>query len=306
MQFVKRNMPAVISACGVLLNVLILSLIIPQMKNDIATMQGQSASIQSQVNAMQQSLLGINDKINGAGTAIAAFYSRLDDATQTLNTTETNIRAFSDSTQQELQQMSNTSATILAGFYTSGTLYQQQLNTSLILAQQQATVIQQEVAVAQANVVVALGVLQNQTTSSSQKLGDLFFSYSASMNASLEEMREINSSVVGVRDDFVERVMPMVMAEMQSLNQSVSALSIRVNNAETLSGGTMLTSTLIAIRDNTGTSAIVSTLATTPIRLSEQVFGPSGNQGVSIGATVSYIMGTVTAQVSGVMTADFL
>ena len=86
-EYVKRNVPALISLVSVILNVIILSALIPSLRNDVTFMQGQSSAIQHQVDQMQGALYSINDKINGADTTITLFNSQLSGITQSINMT---------------------------------------------------------------------------------------------------------------------------------------------------------------------------------------------------------------------------
>lgn len=220
-------MPAIISALSVVLNVVIISALIPAMKNDIAVMQGQAGAIQNQVNSftqsvnsMQTSLLYINDKVNGADTRISAFYSNL-------NATEAAITAFQDSTQADLQHLQNTSALLLTGFHQSSADFQQRLSSNLTAAEQRTDLLQQQVADAQKSLQSSMTQLLSVDANLTAKAAFYF----AAADSSLQLLRATNDSAVeqveSLRSDFVQRVVPQVTADLQSLNQSAEVSLLR-------------------------------------------------------------------------------
>ena len=167
-----------------LLNVIILSALIPSLRNDVTYMQGQTAQISAQVNTMQQSLLGINDKINGADTAINTFNANLASVNSQFNATEAYISAFQTSTKADLQAMKDQSVSILASFQQASTAYEQQLNVTLTSAQAQASTIEQQLAAAQSSLQLVLQQLAQQNATIQAQLAQQASSYTAAADSS--------------------------------------------------------------------------------------------------------------------------
>lgn len=87
--WLKNNLPSVISLLSVILNVVILSALIPSMKSDIAYVQGQSDSVQHQVDSWFE-------KINSANGAITEFNGNL----ASINGSVSQAQATADDAQQ--------------------------------------------------------------------------------------------------------------------------------------------------------------------------------------------------------------
>ena len=206
-EFCKRNIPAIISICSVILNVVIISRLIPDMQSSINVMQGQAQSVQSQVNTITSLIVGVNDKINDANNKIDTFNGLVCSVTQTLNATESNIAAFGAQAQSDIAVLRKTSASLLLSFENRTTILQQQLNASQVLA---------DATLARAQSVVTILDLKAAT--------------------SMQQLLATNTSAIlrieAVRDDFTSRIVPQVNADLQSLNMSssISALESRVSS----------------------------------------------------------------------------
>lgn len=239
--FLKRNVPSIISLLSVVLNVVIISALIPNLRNDVTFMQGQAASIQSQVNSFSQTLVDLSGKIVGADAVINSFYGRLDSISSTFNATESSIRAFRSETEADLQIMKTTATEVLASFDTTATKFDRQLNATLMVAELQAAALQSQMNQAEADVTSLLQTLQVQ---SAQSLADIESASDTALSTatvSLQQLRAANVSALAqlqsLRDDFVDRVVPEVTADLQSLNQSI-AIAQLTDSLENISGTT--------------------------------------------------------------------
>jgi hypothetical protein len=236
-----------ISIVAIVLQVLILSILIPQMKNDITMMQGQTLSTQSQVNSMQGLLLGLQSQIDGAGSSIAGFYADLDGITRTFNATQASILQFSSSTKADLVQMQATSMVTLQTFQSSSSNFSAQMAS----AQQKADAITGQLTSAQATVDRALASLLSNSTAAQAAIVSTAAQYTSAAQTSLQQLLTMNATAVSdllsTRNEFVQVTVPAVTASLQSLNQSAAiadlqaaadALTVRVSNAESLTGPT--------------------------------------------------------------------
>jgi predicted nucleic acid-binding Zn-ribbon protein len=237
-----------------ILNVVILTLIIPPLQHKIAFMEGQATSIQSQVNNVQAILVGLSKEITQADAAIGAFNAQMAGIQHKFNVTETQIDATLVYAQGVLLDITNTSAETAAQFDRSSAAFSQQLNTSLGVAERLVATIQGQVSSAQANVSSTLALLANQTAASRLQLAGQYLSYLASFNASA-------AAVAAVRDDFVLRVVPDTEARLSALNQTAAIAALRLQasllqtNLTAVSGRLTPLQTAISAAQQTATAA---------------------------------------------------
>lgn len=196
--FFKRNLPSIISICSVILNVIIISRLIPDMQSSISEMQGQAQSVQTQVNSINSLLFAVNNEIRDAESKIDVFNGKVAAVTQTLNTTQADIATFSQTTLEQLNDLQTTAALTIDGFKNSSVAIQRQLNAS------------QEVADA------TLGRLNQASASLDMKAA----AYTAAANDSLQQLLLTNHTVItrveAVRDDFTTRIAPEAAAAIDA------------------------------------------------------------------------------------------
>jgi hypothetical protein len=198
--FLKRNIPSVISLFSVVLNVIILSALIPSLRHDVTFVQGQASSIQSTVNTLQQSLLTINDKINGADTAVTTFNRQLADITQSVNATKIEIAGIQQNAIGDIQALA---ATTLG-----------QLNSSLVSVAA-LTIIANNL---QVNLGTSVTLLQNISSASIASL-------ESTAAAAKADLLAINTSVTLNAANFITNILPLLSNDLLTVKIEQSVLT---------------------------------------------------------------------------------
>jgi predicted nucleic acid-binding Zn-ribbon protein len=271
--FLKKNIPSIISLVSVVLNVVIVGLLIPNMKNEIAVMQGQSNSVQSQVNTMHTSLLTINDKINGVDNRIVDFNRNLDAISNTFNSTQSNIQRFADTTFNRLTNLNSSSLAILDSFQQRSVTFQANLDFSLSTASAHAALLDSTIASSQSAAQAVSYAAIAQFNNASGQL-------QTQLNASTQLLQRISTSVEtvqAIRDEFVTVLVPSALADLRSLNASlhlrVDALEADLSAMRT--GIATLSSRATAIETLTGPSSLVHLVQSTSVALSPLIVNVS-------------------------------
>jgi hypothetical protein len=331
-QWAKQNSGPIISIAGILLQILLLAILIPQMRTDITYMQGQAASVQSTVNTMQSALLAINDKVNGADTAITAFVNNL-------NATRAGIETFSRDTKEDLQGMQAASAQLRADF--DG--FRAQLDTALVAADNKSAQIQSDLLIAQGQVELTIVHLTGNSTAARLSIEQTADMFTNAATSSLQTLMATNATAVeaitATRNTFVDVTVPAIKADLQTLNQTaalsalsaslrqsnaslsvridelaggtsgtvaanVNALTVRVDQMESLAGGSsaLVTAVQQAQADLTSLDA---TLANVTAKQVVQSFATATMITVATGATGTVPLGSLPPSVSGSLNFQF-
>lgn len=218
--FLKRNIPSIISLLSVLLNVIIISALIPNLRNDVTYMQGQAASIQSTVNSLQQTMVSLQKQISDTGSAINTFNGQIASIQASFNATETAITAFELGASENIAQMQQQSSSILASFQDRSHSIGAQLNLTLSNANTLAATLQSNITDAEGKVSAAI---QSVTAATDASLATLSAQASDYNSTSMQALTQMTA----VRDIFVQQTVPQVTANLQSLNQSAAIAKLQ-------------------------------------------------------------------------------
>ena len=125
--WLKNNIPSLTSLLSVILNIIILSALIPSLRQDVTYMQGQAASLQATVGNINTIVSGLGGRIDSANTQITAFDNNAKVITALFNETQTNIAAFKEQTQTDFLSLRATAAVSLSEFRNGSALIERQL-----------------------------------------------------------------------------------------------------------------------------------------------------------------------------------
>ena len=196
----EAQYPVDISLLSVILNVVIISALIPSFRNDVYVMQGRTDEISRSVGTVNLRLDAINKDINTATSAIATFNGDLATASQSVNLTKIELGVIQVSAITDIQLLKVSTLS--------------QLNQSL----SQAAALTIEARQLESSVGQIVDILNNITTSS------------------VTTLRQLNNTAVDlmatIRDDFVQRVVPQTETDLlmlsAQLNQQLTNLTQQI------------------------------------------------------------------------------
>lgn len=193
--WLKNNIPSVISLLSVVLNIVILSALIPQMKQDISYVQGQSNAIQSQINTVQLLLSALNEQTRDAQAAVAVFNSEAVTIQQQFNATRTDLASFTADAQQQIDAMQNATQTLSSDFERDMSRAQRTINESRSIFDSLVL----EFDAVQAGVAVCVQQLRNATDTAVAEVRAYNATVRSEMDAVVdsysERMAQFNSTV---------------------------------------------------------------------------------------------------------------
>lgn len=219
---VKRNTPAVVSLISVILNVVILSLLIPSIRSDVTYMQGQTASMQQQLNNANQQIIAVNQLLNTATSTVAQFDAQVGSITAQFNNAQTLIANWSTDSANDLLHMESTANALLSNFMLTSIQLEQELKSTL-----------------------------NQSRADAAQL-----EFEANITASIDALNlpYLKSELQSISDDFTQHVIPSFERTMAAMNQT--ALDEAMRNATAVAA----TATQQAQKDSTLIAAALASM----------------------------------------------
>ncbi len=202
--FLKEHTPSIISLLSVVLNIVVLSVLLPNLRSDVRFMQGQTSELNLMVTNMQQSvstvLAQVNLQVDAVTMRMNAFNAELDGSEARFNATELRITTTLDHANGILDLLTNGTIAAVTLFAQAQTHFEQQSNASILEVRSETAQLEQRVSTAQGQLNGTLQLLQTETASS------------------MSQIVAANSSAVQVALSFERDVIPAFEMQMRSLN----------------------------------------------------------------------------------------
>ncbi len=123
-KLVRKNVPSLFSLVSLLLNILILSLLLPNLHNKVTFMEGQTASLQSSVDSLMDR---VSREINEVDVRVKTFNGLMDEAERKFNVTGQHIDITLAGADATLALIQNGTA------WAAAELWQAQLNLAQLI-----------------------------------------------------------------------------------------------------------------------------------------------------------------------------
>jgi len=134
-KWLKRHTSSFLSIASILLNIIIVSRLLPDLRSDVTFMQGQTSELSQSVQGLQSQvssvLAGVTGQIHDVEQRIDTFNAHMDATEAKFNATEEHITHTLAAADSTLELLQNSSTAAVAAFTDAQLVLAQQFNASI-------------------------------------------------------------------------------------------------------------------------------------------------------------------------------